>query len=76
MKPQEQEDMIQEKLAASDVQIVGNNIFSRFRELTHWCDCGYDPVRAEYFFPKAFIILEKNCAIKTTINHESLEIMQ
>lgn len=57
--PKKQEDGILGLLEQSDVQIVGNYIFSRFRELTHWSDYGYDPVRAEYFLPKAFEILEK-----------------
>jgi ADP-ribosylglycohydrolase len=57
--PRKREDRILDKLAQSDVQVVGNYIFSRFRELTHWSDYGYEPEKAEYFFPKAFEILEQ-----------------
>ena len=51
------EDAILRNLSACDIQVVGNYIFSRYRELTHWCDFGYPPERDEYFFPKAFSIL-------------------
>lgn len=39
-------------------QQVGNYIFSRFRDLTHWCDYGYPEEQGAYFFEKAFAILE------------------
>lgn len=51
------EDIILQNLSTCSIQVVGNYIFSRFRELTHWCDFGYSPERAVYFFPKAFAIL-------------------
>ena len=51
------EDVILQNLSTCSIQVVGNYIFSRFRELTHWCDYGYPPECADYFFPKAFSIL-------------------
>jgi|GEM_PF-6125136 len=51
------EDIILQNLSTCSIQVVGNYIFSRYRELNHWCDYGYPPERAEYFFPKAFSIL-------------------
>ena len=42
-----------------DTQEVGNYIFSRYRELTHWSDYGYPEERAGYFFKRAFIILQE-----------------
>lgn len=40
------------------LQQVGNYIFSRYRELTHWSDGGYPKEKGTYFFRKAFEILE------------------
>ena len=53
------EDIILSNLSACPLQVVGNYIFSRFRELTHWCDYGYPSERVTYFFPRAFEILNK-----------------
>ena len=41
------------------LQQVGNYIFSRYRELTHWSDGGYPQEKGTYFFRKAFEILEE-----------------
>ena len=43
---------------------VGNYIFSRYRELTHWSDYGYPEEQGAYFFERAFpLLVEKmdNC---------------
>ena len=39
-------------------QEVGNYIFSRYRELTHWSDYGYPEEKGAYFFERAFPILQ------------------
>jgi len=39
-------------------QEVGNYIFSRYRELTHWSDYGYPEEKGAYFFERAFPILK------------------
>lgn len=39
-------------------QEVGNYVFSRYRELTHWSDYGYPEERGGYFFKRAFHILQ------------------
>ena len=57
LSQKEIEDIILDNLNKCDISIVGNYIFSRFRELAHWCDYGYPEERANYFFPKAFEIL-------------------
>lgn len=44
-------------------QEVGNYIFSRYRELTHWSDYGYPKEKGAYFFGKAFPILEGKLSI-------------
>ena len=44
-------------------QEVGNCIFSRYRELTHWSDYGYPAEKGAYFFEKAFSILEEKLSI-------------
>ena len=55
----ERQDYILEKMNDWSTQEVGNFIFSRYRELTHWSDYGYPEEKGHYFFEKAFPILEK-----------------
>lgn len=54
----DRQDWIIERLQESPTQIVGNYIFSRYRQLTHWCDYGYSYEVGEYFFQRAFPLLE------------------
>ena len=51
------QDKLLEKMEGWSTQNVGNYIFSRYRELTHWCDYGYPESRGDYFFKRAFPIL-------------------
>ena len=53
-----QDQLLQEMITWS-TQEVGNFIFSRYRELTHWSDYGYPEEKGHYFFKNAFPILEK-----------------
>lgn len=57
------QDKLLEKMEGWSTQNVGNYIFSRYRELTHWCDYGYPESRGAYFFRKAFSILIKKLMI-------------
>ena len=56
------EKEIQDKLLSEmkdwTTQEVGNYIFSRYRELTHWSDYGYPEEKGAYFFERAFPILQ------------------
>ncbi|MCI6580727.1 MAG: hypothetical protein MSH15_01845 [Oscillospiraceae bacterium] len=54
----DKQDEILDNLSKCSLQIAGNYIFSRYRELTHWSDYGYPEEKGEYFFKKAFAILE------------------
>ena len=54
----EQQDHLLSQMDAWETQDVGNYIFSRYRELTHWSDYGYPEERGHYFFVRAFPILE------------------
>lgn len=51
------EDIILKNLSTCSLHAVGNHLFSRYRQLTHWSDHGYAPEKAYYFFPRAFAIL-------------------
>ena len=55
----EREEFILEYLKQSDIQIVGNFIFSRYREITHWSQCPPSSPRITQFFPQAFALLEQ-----------------
>lgn len=61
---QEEQDVILANLEKSDVQIVGNYIFSRWRELTHWDESDYSGYDSAYFFPKAFKILADKLGVE------------
>lgn len=60
---EELQDHILANLEQSELQIVGNYVFSRFRYLTHWCDYGYEPAECGYFFERAFKMLEEKLDI-------------
>lgn len=53
------QDQLLQHMQNWDTQEVGNYIFSRYRELTHWSDYGYPAERAGYFFKRAFPILQE-----------------
>ena len=52
------QDQILSEMTKWTTQQVGNYIFSRYRELTHWSDYGYPYEKGAYFFERAFPILE------------------
>ena len=54
----ELQDQLLSQMQYWTTQEVGNYIFSRYRELTHWSDYGYPEERGHYFFSRAFPILE------------------
>lgn len=57
----EHQDLILAELQKQPTRIVGNYIFSRYRDLTHWSDYGYPEEQGHYFFERAFPILEAKC---------------
>lgn len=52
------QDQLIEQMHGWTTQEVGNYIFSRYRELTHWSDYGYPEEKGGYFFKRAFPILQ------------------
>ena len=52
------QDKILSEMKDWKTQEVGNFIFSRYRELTHWSDYGYPEEQGAYFFERAFPILQ------------------
>ena len=64
-------DEVLAMLGKLPVRVVGNYIFSRYRELTHWSDYGYPAEKGAYFFGQAFQILkEKMTAQQSEINKD------
>lgn len=55
----DRQDVILAEMEKWPMQIVGNYIFSRYRELTHWSDYGYPEEQGHYFFARAFPILAR-----------------
>ena len=53
------QDRLLESMKSWSTQLVGNYVFSRYRDLTHWCDYGYPEEQGPYFFQKAFPILQE-----------------
>lgn len=53
------QDQLLQHMQNWNTQEVGNCIFSRYRELTHWSDYGYPAERGGYFFKRAFLILQE-----------------
>ena len=53
------QDYLLEQMQTWSTQKVGNYIFSRYRELTHWSDYGYPKEKGSYFFKQAFLILQQ-----------------
>lgn len=54
------QDWVLERLKSSTTQTVGNYIFSRYHDLTHWHPYGYNENENSYFFDRAFpILIEK-----------------
>ena len=51
------QDQLLSEMEHWTTQEVGNYIFSRYRELTHWSDYGYPEEKGAYFFARAFPIL-------------------
>jgi len=56
------QDHILTEMLKWNTQEVGNYIFSRYRELTHWSDYGYPEEKGHYFFERAFPILAEKIA--------------
>ena len=54
----ETQDQLLAEMINWKTQEVGNYIFSRYRELTHWSDYGYPEEKGAYFFERAIPILE------------------
>lgn len=52
------QDQLLSEMKNWTTQEVGNYIFSRYRELTHWSDYGYPEEKGAYFFERAFPILQ------------------
>ena len=52
------QDQLISEMKSWTTQEVGNYIFSRYRELTHWSDYGYPEEKGAYFFERAFPILQ------------------
>ena len=52
------QDQLLSEMKSWTTQEVGNYIFSRYRELTHWSDYGYPEEKGAYFFERAFPILQ------------------
>ena len=55
----ERQDHLLKQMPQWTAQEVGNYIFSRYRELTHWSDYGYPEEKGGYFFKHAFPILQQ-----------------
>ena len=68
------QDQLLQHMQNWDTQEVGNYIFSRYRELTHWSDYGYPEERAGYFFKRAFIILQEKLGEEWEDRHCEPEI--
>ena len=52
------QDQLLSEMKNWTAQEVGNYIFSRYRELTHWSDYGYPEEKGAYFFERAFPMLQ------------------
>ena len=52
------QDQLLSEMKNWTTQEVGNYIFSRYRELTHWSDYGYPEEKGAYFFERAFPMLQ------------------
>ena len=52
------QDQLLSEMKSWTTQEIGNHIFSRYRELTHWSDYGYPEEKGAYFFERAFPILQ------------------
>ena len=59
LSEKERQDQLLAHMTQWSVQEVGNYIFSRYRELTHWSDYGYPEEKGAYFFERAFPILQQ-----------------
>lgn len=55
----DRQDHLLKQMPQWTAQEVGNFIFSRYRELTHWSDYGYPKEKGGYFFKHAFPILQQ-----------------
>lgn len=59
IKEDELNDWTLSKLKEAPIHITGNFVFSHFRHLTHWSDCGFGGLSGDYLFINSLPILER-----------------